>query len=134
MKHLLFAVLILASLVPLARAGEKPNTVLIHPGEVLYARFEEKGKKLKLLGFSKENDEKAQLILSLQPEAKGPRFTLTLQNRFPKDVIYKVEMRLLSKDVRVPATVYPVVAGKMSFDEIFSKTEEVAVYGFELIL
>ena len=132
MKRLLLALL---SFVPLlAQAGEKPNTILLHPGEVIYARFAEHGKKLKLLGTTKEKDETAQLILQLENNPKDNGMTLTLHNRFGKDLLYAVEMRLLKSHLHQPATVYPVVSGKMSFDPIPYGTEELAVTDFELIL
>jgi hypothetical protein len=134
MKRLLIVLLILAPLGSIARASEKPNTVLIHPGEVIYARFAENGKKLKLLGTSKEDSTQAQLVLTMEKHDKDALFTLKLQNRFAKDLTYKVEIRLLTQNRHMPVTVYPVVTGKMSFDQIWAGTDEVAVYGFELIL
>jgi len=70
MKRLLLAVFFLVSLILPASASEKANTVLIHPGETVYARFETKGKKLKLVSYSKEKDEAAQVIFTMGPDAK----------------------------------------------------------------
>jgi hypothetical protein len=43
------ALSLLCSAVKADNGGERPNTVLIHPGECLYARFEESGPKLSLI-------------------------------------------------------------------------------------
>ena len=134
MKRFFLLLLIIVPLATAVRGGEKPNTVLIHPGEVIYAKFAENGKKLKLLATGMTADDNAQLILSMVPVPKSDAFILKLQNRFSKDLNYKVEMRILTLKVRQPATVFPVVAGKMSFDNIAPKADELAVYGFELIL
>ncbi|MES1167686.1 MAG: hypothetical protein ABUL61_00815, partial [Oleiharenicola lentus] len=72
MKRLLLAVFFVTSLILPAHAKEKPNTVLIHPGETVYARFEAKGKKIKLLSVSKEPDAGAQVIFTFQPDPKKP--------------------------------------------------------------
>ncbi len=134
MKRLSLVMLVLAVLTSVAHASEKPNTVLIHPGEVLYARFAEHGKKLKLLGVSKVKDDQAQLILTFEQNTNNVGMTLKLHNHFAKDLLYQVEMRSLTKNLRLPTTVYPVVTEKMSIDPVLPKTEELAVFGFELIL
>lgn len=118
------------------RAGEKANTVLVHPGEVIYARFTQTGIKLKLVKASKEKDEQAQLILTF--DAKDPDKTkyafinLKVENKFDKDLIYKAQARAPTLNLRTMATVYPVVAGKMALVNLPPKVEEVAMFAFEL--
>ena len=134
MKRLFYLILCLASLSSVLHASEKANTVLIHPGDMLYARFAEHGKKLKLLNVSKEKDDQAQLVITFEKNAKDVGMTLKLHNHFTKDLRYQVEMRSLTRHLTRPATVYPVVTDKMSIDPIFPQTEELAIFGFELIL
>jgi hypothetical protein len=134
MKRLLL-LLLLASLGTLdLGASEKPNTVLIHPGEVIYARFEQKGKKLKLVSAAKEKDEQAQVVLTLAPVKKNTGTTLKVENKFAKELLYKAEMRSLTLKMHQPATVFPVVAGKMALEPLPPAIEEMALYGFELEL
>ena len=94
MKRFLLAFFALSALTSFAFAEK--GTVLIHPGETIYARFEVKGKKIQLVNASKEKDEGAQVIFTFAQEvAKGMR-TLKVENRFPNDLLYKAEMRSLS--------------------------------------
>ncbi len=132
----LFLLLLLASISTIARgASEKPNTVLIHPGEVIYARFTQKGIKLSLVSASKEKDDHAQIVLTLDPVdpvKKSPLLNLKLENKFTQDFHYKAQVRLLTKNMKQTITVYPVVAGKLSLVPIPPFVEEVAVFAFEL--
>lgn len=134
MKRLLL--LLLASLCPLVlSAAEKANTVLIHPGEVLYVRFSQTGPKIKLVKASKELDANAQVILTLipaDPAKKNSPVNLKVENKFAHDLIYKAQIRSLTENLKMMATVYPVVAGKMSVIILPPKVEEVAVFAFEL--
>ncbi len=132
MKRPLLAVFLLISLILSARAADKANTVLIHPGEVIYARFESYGKKIKLVGFSKEKDDGAQVIFSFQPDAKKPVYILKVENKFTQALIYLVEMRSLTKKQQFPMPVSPVVGGKLAFETFPRQVEEVAAYGFQL--
>ena len=134
MKRFFCLALCLATLSSVLSASEKANTVLIHPGDTLYARFAEHGKKLKLLTVTKEKDAQAQLVITFEQNTKDVGMTLKLHNHFAKDLRYQVEMRSLTKNLTLPANVYPVVTDKMSIDPILPKTEELAVFGFELIL
>ena len=132
MKRLLLAVFFLAALILPVSASEKANTVLIHPGETIYARFETKGKKLKLVRYSKEKDEAAQVIFTLGPDAKKPLYNLKVENKLPLTLLYKSEARSIKRNLKFDSPMTPVVAGKVSF-EIFPKVmEELAAYGFEL--
>jgi hypothetical protein len=132
MKRFLFAVIFSAALLLPASASEKANTVLIHPGETVYARFEIKGRKLKLVSYSKEKDEAAQVIFTLGPDAKKPLHNLKVENKFPLTLLYKTEARSLMRNLKFEATMTPVVAGKVSF-EVFPKVlGELAAYAFQL--
>jgi hypothetical protein len=116
-------------------AGEKPNTVLIHPGEVMYARFTRTGLKLKLVSASKEMDAQAQVILTLpkaDPSTKNTPLEMKVENKFDKDLNYKAQARSHTLDLKMMAIVYPVVAGKISMVSLPPKVEEVAMYAFEL--
>ncbi len=134
MKRLLL--LLLASLCPFAlSAAEKANTVLIHPGEVIYVRFSQSGGKIKLVKAAKTPDEAAQVVLTLDPADPAKKnfpLNLKLENKFTSDLIYKAQMRSLTENRKMMATVYPVVAGKMSLIPFPPKVEEVAVFAFEL--
>ena len=134
MKCLLL--LLLPSLCPLAlSAVEKANTVLIHPGEVLYVRFSQTGGKIKLVKASKELDANAQVILTLvpaDPATKNSPINLKVENKLTNDLIYKAQIRSLTENLKRMATVYPVVAGKMSVIPLPPKVEEVAIFAFDL--
>lgn len=132
MKRLLFALFVAASLTLPAQAKEKPNTVIIHPGEVVYARFEANGKKIKLVSYSKAKDEAAQVIFSLLPDEKKPVNNLKVENKFPRDLTYRVEMRSLVRKQRFPRETTPVVAGKLAFEIIPKEADELAVFEFKL--
>lgn len=134
MKRLLLAVFFLSFLILPASAGDKANTVLIHPSETIYARFETKGKKLKLISYSKVKDDAAQVIFSIGPDAKKPDklVILKVENKLPGDLLYKVEIRSLSKKMQLILPVAPVVAGKLAFEDFPKQLEEVAAYDFQM--
>lgn len=136
MKRLLFAAIFLSSLLLPVSAWSKANTVLIHPGETIYARFETKGKKLKLTSYSKEKDENASVIFSFGPDAKQPTllFSLKVENKLPHDLIYKMEMRALKRNLQMIIPVSPVVAGKVAFENYPILVDELAAYDFQLEL
>ena len=118
-------------------ASEKSNTVLIHPGEVVYARFTQSGAKLKLVKASTAKDDGAQLVLTLDPVIKDKKdyvIKLKVENRFKNDVHYEAQMRSLALNKHMPATVFPVVAGKISLVPFLPVVDEVALWGFELEL
>ncbi len=132
MKRLILAVFFLTTLILPASAADKANAVLVHPGEVVYARFEAKGKKIKLVSFSKEKDEGAQVVFSLQLDAKKPVQVLKVENKFNRDLTYKVEMRSLTRKQQFPVPVTPVVGGKVAFENFPLQAEELAAYDFQL--
>ncbi len=132
-RFLLF--LFLAPLCPVAHAAsEKPNTVLIHPGEVIYARFAQKGIKLTLLSASKEKDDLAQVVLTIPPAdpTKKAMLPIKVENKFGQYLHYKAEMRVVSRKQRTPMKTSPVVPGKMALEQLPPMIEELAVYAFAL--
>ncbi|HWA29006.1 MAG TPA: hypothetical protein VG734_25365 [Lacunisphaera sp.] len=133
MKRFLFAALFAAnSLIP-AHAGDRAGTVLIHPGETVYAQFEVKGKKIKLTGFTKDKNEAAQVLFTLGHDAKKPAvLSLKVENKFPRDLIYKLEMRNLTLKLKANVPVSPVVAGKVAFEQFPPQAEELALDDFQL--
>jgi len=136
MKRLLFAAIFLTSLLLPASAWAKANTVLIHPGETLYARFEIKGKKLKLTSYGKEKDESAQVIFTMGPDTKQPNllYSLKIENKLPHDLVYKMEMRSIKRNLEMAVPVSPVVAGKVAFENYPLLVEVLAAYDFQLDL
>ena len=116
-------------------AAEKPNTILIHPGETIYARFTQLGGKIKLVQTSKTLDAEAQVILTLDPTdpaKKKPLLNLKVENKFSQDLIYKAQLRSLTENRKIMAPVYPVVAGKLALVAFPPRTEEIALFGYEL--
>ncbi len=134
MKRLLL-IFLSAALGPLALvAGERANTVLIHPGETIYAKFTQKGKKLTLVGTSKEKDETAQVIFTLPKTAPQEGAVLQVENKFAKDLVYKLEVRSLSLKRQAPLPVVSVVTGKLAREQLPPFIEELAAYAFKLEL
>jgi hypothetical protein len=130
MKRLvLFIFAILLAAVP---AFAAKNTVLVHPGETIYARFEVDGKKIRLANAGTEKDEGAQVVFIFDKEPTGYMRRLKVENRFERDFVYKVEMRSLTQghQQRVPST--PVVGGKVAFEEYPVGVEELALYDFKI--
>jgi len=132
MKRLLFALFFAAALTLPAQAKEKANTVLIHPGETLYASFEVKGTKLKLVSFSKVKVDSAQLVISLLPDEKKPANTLKLENKFPRDLHYHMEMRSLVRKQHFARETIPVVTGKLALEIMPKEADELALSDFKL--
>ena len=125
--------LVLAPFFLLAQENvKKPDSVLIHPNETLYVTFQRTGDSLTLAHVGKDADKAAQLILKMAPfkEIHGTR--LQVENKFDKNLYYKAEMRLLSKNKRANTSVVPVIAGKVSFESWPYVIEELALSGFEL--
>lgn len=129
MKRFFFSLFAFTALATFAFAEK--NTVLIHPGETVYARFEVKGKKIRLASSSKVKDDDAQVIFTFDKElTKGSRM-LKVENKFPNDLVYKAEMRSLTlkHERRVEPT--PVVGGKVGFDPYPPVVEELAFFDFK---
>jgi hypothetical protein len=135
MKRLLLSLLAAAALSPLALvAGERANTVLIHPGETVYAKFTQQGKKLTLVSTSKEKDETAQVIFTMPKTEANAASSLQVENKFAKDLVYKLEIRSLSLKRTSPLPVVSVVAGKLAREKLPPFIEELAAYAFKLEL
>ena len=132
MNRLLLAVFLVTALTLPALAKEKANTVLIHPGETVYARFETKGKKMKLVSTSKVLDESAQVVLSFRADATKPGNILTVENKFPRALFYSAEIRSLTRKLHFPLRTSPVVAGKLAFENVPKEVEELAAFEFKL--
>jgi hypothetical protein len=134
MNRLLLS-LLAAALIPSALvAGERANTVLIHPGETIYAKFTQKGKKLTLVSVSKEKDETAQVIFTLPKSPPNETASLQVENNFAKDLVYKLELRSLSLKRKAPMPVVSVVAGKLAREQLPPYVEQLAAYAFKLEL
>ena len=133
MKHLLFLVLLPLCAIT-CHAGERANTVMIHPGEVIYVRFTQNKLKLKVVSATKEKDEQAQVILSLTlgDVKKNEQATLKVTNKFPLELNYKVEARNLTLKMNAEMPVMPVVAQKISLEKFAPMIEEAALFGFVL--
>ncbi len=132
MKRPLLCLFVLAILGPLALiAGEKANTIRLHPGDTVYARFQEKGKKLKLLSATKEKDANAQLVISLSAKDKDGTTTLKIENAFSDDLVYKGTMRSHVLDRHAPLADCPIVGGKMGTVSLPPLVDEVTLFDFQ---
>jgi len=129
MKRFLLALFAFSALTSFAFAEK--NTVIIHPGETVYARFEVKGKKIRVIKSGTEKDEAAQVIFTFAKELVNGVRTLKVENKFPNDLIYKAEARSLTlkHERRVPTT--PVVGGKVGYDNYPIVVEELALFDFK---
>ena len=126
-------VLVLAPFFLLAQENiEKTDTVPIHPGETLYVTFQRAGDSLTLARVSKDADKTAQLVLKMGLLKEIHGTMLQVQNKFDKNLYYKAEIRLLSKNKRANTSVVPAIAGKLSFETWPYAIEELALSGFEL--
>ncbi len=133
MKYVATIALVLAPIFLLAQENiEKPDTVLIHSGETLYVTFQRAGDSLMFVHVSKAADKAAQLVLKMSPLKEIHGTMLQVQNKFDKNLHYKAEIRLLSKNKRANTSVVPVIAGKVSFESWPYVIEELALSGFEI--
>ena len=133
MKWVAVLALVLAPFSLLAQENiEKPETVLIHPGETLYVTFQRTGDSLSLAHLGKDADKEAQLIFRMAPLKEIHGTMLKVENKFDRNLYYKAEMHLLSKNKRANTSVVPVMAGKVSFESWPFVIEELALSGFEL--
>ena len=131
MKRLLLALLFIATLSPFAAAADTLKDLSIAVGETVYARFEVNGKKLKLVAASKEADAGAQVIFALTHDAVKNTVNLRVENKLPKDLVYRAEIRSKKLNLRSPANVTPVVAGKLSFETLPGAVEELSAFDFK---
>lgn len=131
MKRLLLALLFLATFSPFAQAADKLKDVTLAVGETVYARFEVSGKKLKLVATGKEADAGAQVIFTLTHDAAKNTVNLRVENKLPKDLLYRGEIRSKKLNLHSPANVTPVVAGKLSFETFPGAVEEFSAFDFK---
>ena len=133
-RALIFSVAFLLVSLPLLADtdAEKPNTVLIHPGETIYATFQRDGASLKLLRLSQTENKSAQVVVNMAPFNEDVGIILKVENKFDKTLAYKAEMRLLTRNKRRDTSVIPIRAGNLSFEQWPHMIEELALYGFEL--
>jgi len=130
---ILSAVVLVIALPAFADAdAEKPNTVLIHPGETIYVTFQRDGGSLKLLRLSPSASKGAQVVLNMASFNEDVGIILKVENRFNDTLSYRAEMRLLTRNKRKDTSVMPVRAGNLSFEQWPHMIEELALYGFEL--
>jgi len=134
MKFIHLLILLATSLTALAATpAEKPNTVLIHPGERFYVQFDESGAALKVVSIKKEPNAQAQLVVTMEPFDKEKKLLMfSAESKFKKDLVYKAEMRLLSRNRRADTSMAPVRAGLSTFESWPHPIEELALYGFTL--
>lgn len=131
MKRLLLSLLALCALTVVASAADK-DTVKVRPGETVYVQFEKSGKRMKLVNWSTEPNESAQVIATFEQEARGPLRRLKMENKFPQDLVYKCELRSVTMKLTQRGRPTPVVGGKVAFDEYPSTVEELALFDFKL--
>jgi hypothetical protein len=134
MRSTFLIVLLLGALIGTAEAhSEKPNTVVIHPGDVMYARFERTGTKLRLISATKQDDPQAQVVLHFGTwDKKNLSIGFEIENRFDRELTYQVETRITKINLWRTPPVVPVVEGKVAFEEWPVPLDEVAVFGFVL--
>lgn len=131
MKRFLLSLFLLSLLSPLALAEK--NTVILHPGDTVYVRFDVKGKKIRLAGTSKEKDDAAQVIFTFSSEVVAYSRQVKVENKFPQDLDYKLEMRSTKLNHQRRAKPTPVVGGKVAFDTYPMGVDELALFDFELV-
>lgn len=131
-KRPLLALLLLATLSPFAGAADKLKDVVIRVGETVYARFEVEGRKIKLVAVSKEADAAAQVIFTMSKDTEKKTVKLRVENKFPKDLVYRAEIRSHKFGLHAPASLSPVVGGKLAFETLPELVEELAAFDFKL--
>ncbi len=113
-------------------AAAKSNTVVLRPGETLYVRFEPNGKKIKLAGYSKEKDDKAQVVFSAKRDEKTLEVNMKVENRFPDELTYHLVIHSIKLDRETSLDTSPVVGNKLSFEVLPALTEEMFLTDFRL--
>ena len=131
-KRLLLASLLLCFLSPFAGAEDKLKDFVMRVGETVYARFEVDGRKLKLVSASKTPDPAAQVVFTLTKNAEKKSVDLRVENKFPKDLLYRGEIRAPSHNLKAPARVTPVVGSKLAFENFPELVEEFSAFDFKL--
>src|SRR5260370_21084942 len=111
MKYVATIAIVLAPFFLLAQENiEKPDAVLIHPGETLYVTFQRTGDSLTLPHVGKDTDKAAQLIFTIAPFKEIHGTSLKAENKFDKNLNYKAQMHLLSKNKTPYTSAVPVIS------------------------
>lgn len=129
MKRFFTLFLLVAALHPLAVAA--PKDITLRPGDTVYLRFDTSGKKLRLLGTSPDPDAQAQVIFTLQRDTAKKTVVLRVENKLAKDLEYRAEMRSLRLNLKAPAPVTPVVAGKLAIENLPELLEVLTAFDFQ---
>ncbi|HVT74335.1 MAG TPA: hypothetical protein VHD61_14460 [Lacunisphaera sp.] len=122
--------LCLAFLLVGATALAASDKITLHNGETWYARFQQKGKKLKFLDATKEKDANAQLVISLSAKGKDGTATLKLESSLGDDLVYRATIWSNVIKRHAPLTVYPIVAGKMGTVQLPPLVDELVLFDF----
>ncbi len=129
MKRFFTLFLLVAALCPFAAAASKDVT--LKPGDTVYLRFDTTGKKLRLVSSSAEPDAQAQVTFSLQRDTAKKTIVLRVENKLAKDLAYRAEMKSLRLNLKAPAPVTPVVAGKLAIENLPELLEVLTAFDFE---
>jgi hypothetical protein len=121
--------LLLLALLPTLNLAAAEN-VQLHPGETNYLRFDEKGKKLKLLEVSKEKDASAQLVISLSEKDKDGTTILKLESALHQTIVYKATIYSRVFKRHMPLNVYPIIGGKMGTVSVPPFVDEITLKDF----
>jgi hypothetical protein len=132
MKRFFTTLLLFLCVAPFVSAASAINTLTVHPGETVYARFEVSARKIRLIQVSKTPDAEAQVIFSLAKDATLPVLNFKVENKFPYELVYRAEMRSLSTKQHYPVQVTPVVRGKNAYEKFPIQVEEIAAFDFKL--
>jgi len=124
--------LLLAAVVLPARLAAKSDTITMYPGETIYARFENTGKKIRLVNAGKEKDGHAQVIFTVMRDPVSLGVVLHVQNKFTQDFDYELVVRSKRIDRDAHIDVSTVVGGKVSFEALPALTEELLISGYRL--
>lgn len=130
--RLFLSLFLLGSLALPALAASKANTVDLRVGEVVYARFEPSGKKIRLANAGKEPDEAAQVIFTLTRDKDTLELKLRVENKFAQDFDAQVVVHSKRISSSLPAEAISVVGGKLAFETYPALGDELTFSGFKL--
>lgn len=127
-KRFLLLSLLLAAVSPLAAA--KAKDITLRPGDTVYLQFDTSGKKLRLLDTGTQPNPQAQVIFSLERDPAKKAVVLRVENKLPKDLGYRAEMRSKRLNLKSQAPVTPVVAGKLAIEKLPELVDEFSAFDF----
>ncbi|MFZ5494039.1 MAG: hypothetical protein ACOZE5_01720 [Verrucomicrobiota bacterium] len=130
MMRLSLLLLALVFTSPLATAADKLKQLIVKPGETVYARFEVQPKKLTLVSAGTEPDAGAQVIFTLTRDEAKPMLKLRIENKLPRDLQYRAEIRSKTLRLRTSMKPVPVVAGKLGYELMPGAVEEFVAFDF----